>query len=160
MPTHFPTPVMYNSPVIAGERPVKRNVVAYIFYLTMFILSVSTMAFACLLLLLYPLANRWDPPMEWFGIWDALLTFTIVELAVSTTQAIVFGLATFKHDWLLTGSVPLKLSPLVIVPLVSIVIVGTFISYNAVFHVFSLLRLVLYFILAYWERTLPYSYVT
>lgn len=47
-----------------------------------------------------------------------------LDVVVDTAQVIVFGIGALKKDCLLTGMAPVKLSPLILGPIVSILAVG------------------------------------
>lgn len=157
IPTYFPTPVMYNSPVVAGVPTIKKNTVAFVIYAILFIISLSMTVLASFVLLFMIITwNTWYPHDD---IRDTVMLFTLVEGSVAISQAITFGLGAFRNDWLASGNVPLKLSLLAIVPLINIIVVGTFFTFNPLAHVLTVPRLILYFVLAFWDKTLPYNYI-
>jgi hypothetical protein len=79
---------------------------------------------------------------------------TLIALA----NIITFGLGAFKKDWLLTGSAPLKLSALIVCPLAAAVLVVILFK-SVVLEWPFWASIALYFVLAFWEGSRPYSYV-
>jgi hypothetical protein len=156
IPAHFPTPVMYNSPFAIGAPAIRTSTAAFVVYAILFIIALFMIVFVgFILVFLLVTWNTWDHHIE---IRNIVMTFTLVEFSVAVSQAITFGLAAFRKDWLLSGNIPLKLSPLAFVPLISIIIVSATVSISTLAHLLSMIRLVLYFILAFWDKALPYRY--
>jgi hypothetical protein len=147
MQVDYPTPVMHNSPVVPGVKRIQRNVPAYRFYIVMFALFSTAVVFGCLALLLI-----------WFYKEPDDMILILVEIGVICPQAITFGMAAFQKEWLLEGDVPWKLSSLALCPLLGIIIVGILYPHPPSYTLTGF-RIVLYFILAFWDGALPYSYV-
>lgn len=71
-----------------------------------------------------------------------------LDVVVDTAQVIVFGIGALKKDCLLTGMAPVKLSPLILGPIVSILAVGI-LRDELYWEMFLSVCIVIYFVLAF-----------
>lgn len=195
MPAHHSNPAVHHSPVSAPAPPemaraqtIKRNVVAFLFYLIASLFFFGLMAYNA-----YHNIENWNI----ISMVPNLRTIAVADFIVNLCYVITLGLGAFKQDWLLanaslklspliinllgmrvlvvlgafrmdwllTGKGPLKFSPLIIalilVPITIILAVGSIyreFCYEFFLDKFLPVRILLYFVLAYWEGSRPYSY--
>jgi hypothetical protein len=135
---------------MGGAQTIKRNGGAFAFYLVIFIL------FA-----VFASSNILDAIQHWHILSSIhhLMKFAVVsDIIIDSGIAITLALGAFKKDWLLTGNVALKLSPIILGPVAGILLVAIFFK-NLQFSWAFFLRVGLYFLLAFVKETRPYSYV-
>lgn len=152
---------------MSQQQAIKRNMGAFAFYVFEFIsFSAAAITGAAILIANPTYCGGADAvssivcqTVKATGILDAKNIFIFI------CQAILFGFGAFKKDYLLTGSAPLRLSPMIIVPwtvyfiadIISIV-APEVISASSSGAVVRSIPLILYLILAFWDKALPYSY--
>lgn len=135
---------------MGGAQTIKRNVGGFAIYLIMFIF------FA-----VFTTSNAIDAITHWHylnGIHHLMRIAVVADIIIDSGFILALGLGAFKKDWLLTGNVPLKLSPMLLGPVGGIILVAI-LAKNVHFGMAFFFRVGLYFLLAFVKETRPYSYV-
>jgi hypothetical protein len=150
---------------MSQQQAIQRNTLAFAFYLFEFIISTLGTIVGLTLLLAYSNYCAANSASLVCGLLkDIFQTLSAGQVVVLFSRTIIFGLGAFKKDWLLTGTVPLKLAFLIIVPWAVEIITDNLsptprlVRFAAVLLPIRGIPMILYFILSYWDKALPYSY--